>query len=464
MYYNLGFKLKRKLFWIILFASIFLALMATQKSYALVKAPGGEANDIQEVNVALGSCHEVKGNTITLKDDVLLCHRFFMNDIPQQVIIDADGHTISAIGEAKGEEGTCYNIFNIHNCKLKLTGNGIYRPDNLVIAGYSPCDIVIDNGDFDYVNNAKIRLYGWLLKSKERVSVTINGGDFGDGVAVNNGLYDPAEWEDDGTYIKSDPPVDITINGGVMDKVAIESGCYYDKLYDAHYSGAGRVKIPEDSKARINELICIGSEGLISGGEIGILKLKGGAKVTMKGGSINGHVSMGDINQRWKYDSFTFKMLGGEIRTDDDYAISITSDLKRVACIIAGGSITTTRKGAKGILLSDMARVELTGGSITSENGDGSAGIYIDGHTKNWNGKFKKKHRPEAHFKASKKSTFKINGYKYGCYVKKDRGKTLVMPHTMLKIPGARKKKYYSGQKIPMRIKGNILMKYSKRK
>ena len=442
---------------VLLLLVVFFEIIGCSTVLALTKAPGGDVSTVQQANIALGGCHTVTGNTILLNDDIEFNENgLFINNAKENITIDANSHKLHI--------KTGKTLIGIHNANVTLTGNGEYTTEHQYgncVKAYPPCNITIQNGSFDIgaEKKTKIVLWGWSPSSSQRAYVRINGGDFSGGIAVNNGFREDIPYYDDGTFDESNPPLSLTVSGGKMDSIWLDAA-YNSDGYDSKKLGMNKLIITQNCSSLINLLKCYNTKAKISGGKIGRLIAGSDSVIRMDGGIINGQAVIGS-----KSDSASLIMSGGQIVSDDNYAVQIESPtVKSPVSCIKNGIIKTTKEGAKGIILSDRAMLKISGGTICSENDNGSAGVYVKGgKTNHYGGTYKKKHISRLYFRAIKNHVASIIGYKYGCYKAKSLGRTDIRPHTLLTSKNT-KRKYYGGQQLPRLWKGDIFIKYTRRK
>lgn len=406
---------------------MFLTLMiCTGSSFADTAAAGGTVGTAEELNAALGGNHIVTGNTVALQDDVT---------IPQDVSVSIENASSELTIDANGRSVKIGKGISVSGSSLTISGNGSFDADvsgssDHIFGVQNGSTLIIENGTFKTAGSPVI--YLGYHDSKLKETVIVNDGDLGD-YSINAADY--------GTLA-------LTVNGGKVGKVRTGFENTAGKHVVTVKGGIVEGIEPFNTKVVVTGGE-IGAGGVVTGDLGGSFDLqvksgkitgpvKGGGKLTMTGGSIsNTGCSIGAL-----------VMKDGTISSSGSYGVVVYSG--KTSCSMSGGTIKTTKKGAKGIVLKYKKQLTLTGGTIKGNSG---TGIYVQGGSK--------KQIASLVFKGAKGKKAVIRGYSKAVAGKKGYSKISLKTHTMVKAPSTRKKAYYKGQKMPRVFKGNLTSKYT---
>ena len=432
-------------------------MLTKEIANGMTYAPGGNIDNVQELNVALGGENKIEGdNTVVLKDDVVLENPINISNAKASLTIDMAGHKMTCATENNQKW-----LIEVASSKLKITGKGIFEGCWRAIMLAEAGNVTIDSGTFK-IDAVCVSAVNHNVHSH----ITINGGQLGghsiygfgpgttnitiNGGSVNEINLPTAEYGDHHGMASHK----ICVNGGTVGAISDGDGDMIYPTGDLYLRGGKIVGNVAVYKANI------------TGGEISgdlycyeKLKMTGGEisgdlccyeKLKMTGGKIFGEV----------FTHGPFEMTGGKIISNQRYALHIEDKTKGV---ITGGIIKTTRKGAKGIIIKGglyTTKLTVSGGQIVSENNNGSAGIYV------YCPKVEKasyQGSAVVEYHAKKGKTAHVKGYKYGMYRKTlNNTKAKLSKYTRLKAPEKRKASYYAGQKLPRIIRGDITVKRTK--
>lgn len=422
------YKMKTMIMTSIFIGIMFLTLMiCTGPSFAETAAAGGTAGTAEELNAALGGNHMVDGDTVVLQDDVM---------IPQDVSVSVENTSSAVTLDANGKSVTVSGELVLTGAELIITGSGSFIAAAESGAGHvmsvqKGSRLTVENGTFT-ASGAPVIYIGALSDgSNTPERVTVNGGDLGDysinavdygtlALTVNGGNVGEVR-----TGFNNTAKHVIAVNGGVVDKIEP----YNSKIIvNGGQIGAGGV-VTGDLGGSFDLQV---KSGRING------PVKGGGKLTMTGGAI--------VNKGCSVGAFIMK--GGTISSSGSYGVVAYSG--KTACVMSGGIIKTTKKGAKGIVLKYKKKLTVTGGVIKGNSG---MGIYVKGGSR--------KQIATLIFKGVKGRKAVIKGYASAVAGKKGYSKISLKTHTVVRAPKMRKSAYYRGQKLPRIFKGNLTSKYT---
>lgn len=424
----------------LLSALLILTMMpAAAWAEASESAPGGKAASAGELNQALGGQHEVTGNKVTLRENVIL-GRDILVKAAAPLTLDLNGKTITWDEDAfftnrtstdeTREEPISSGIFV--ESDMTFTGNGtirIERAQTSVIMPYA-CDVTFQGGTYEAKGEdaAAIDLYG--LK-KETVKLRINGGTFLGGV-----------------YSIEGAAANIEVNGGTLSSMNIKSPhIWYSGRIQPTYSGKNRLRV---NGGKIGELYCEAAATAIRNGAVTRGMNVKDCSLFLYGGKISGTGL--DVFGKGK-----FVMKGGTIRAADGEGLDLSGyaskkKKERQQATLSGGTILTEKKNAKGIAADGNVAIKLNGTKIKSVKRNGKTGISLNG----------KHYAVNLTLQGVKKKSTYIKGFKNGIYQIGKKGTVRVGKRTKVYAPKAKKKSYIAGKKLPKKVRGNLSIKYRK--
>ncbi|MCI8645820.1 MAG: hypothetical protein HFE76_03255 [Firmicutes bacterium] len=450
---------------VFLAAGLLLALFFPATSFAEseetpIQALGGTVTSAAELNQALGGIHQTEENTVILQQDVVLESRIDLK-AAASLTLNLNGKTIRF--HKTDEAGYC--AINMES-DLVINGNGTIEADGTEVSAIAPggrCSLTI--------HNAEIQNRGWescgikaVGSAADRIHINLTGVRMqapwdsirGEGAVVNLSVKDtvikggvslqfPETYMDNIEAISGDYNT-VVFNGGTatrlggeMTKAIIKAGTIQSINFSCRshvYMRGGTV-----SKCRLND---IKTTMKMSGGTVYGVDCHHMEELTLTGGVIAG--TGVDL------DGGRLVMKGGTIQASDREALKLCPSLDDRFCTatISGGTIQTSKNGARGISIDGTSTLTLKGGIIKSTAPKStSAGIYASGS------------KAKVALKGTKNSPAYVKGYKYSLY-KKGSAAFSISKNTKVFAPKVRKSGYIRGQKLPKSIKGNLSVTYKK--
>ena len=445
--------IKKEGIWFLFVLFVLFMLILPEPCHAAIAAPGGEVENMKELNAALGGIHKLDGNTIRLKDDIILQKEVIMRDFKSNVTILSNGKTV----QAGKHVDAC---FWVDKTNVRFKGKGTYLttdPYAHCISGSAPCTITIDGGEFDPgANKVKIQLFGGSIPS-DRARVVINDGNFESGIAVYNG--DRYLWEEH-DYEVSKPAVDLTVKKGIISSpIILDKPWKYndDSEFTPEYdNGSNSIKIHNGT---LSEILCNDTISRIYGGTIKRMQCAYESKLYLNGGRI-GRCSVTD-NSNLVMKNITFFPRLAEKVYDDQCLL-----IRDSQAVINGG---TFREDAADnlafrygltypcIRIQGKSKVRITGISM-----DGAVytkvpkshkytGILLQGTSK---------FQPVLTLQAVKGRTIQVNNYKEAIACSSKYCSVKLKKNTILELSGNKNTKYSSSDKLPDILKGDIVVSY----
>lgn len=427
-------KLLQKIPLLVLAVFILVIAMLPQSSFAQsdMAASVVPITSLDQLNQALGGVHTVNGNKISLEDDVLMDTTIEIQ-LPEPLILDLNGKRILYDREDAGHSGI-WGLESAFILKSNATidGNGAIETTKHGVAAIEMvgCTLTVNNGTIKtlggdsptvVVNSfdkdlSTIIINGGTLTSKRDFAIDSRNGAIAD-VQINNG----------------------SINGSIILKQP------YSKDM-AEFSGKNKLEV---NGGTVHKIFCGSTLCNIKSGTVSQGLWSDYSDITMSGGTVSGSGVLVE------YGNFT--MTKGKIYSTDKQGLKLdasSSDKQtKYKSHISGGTITTSKKDARGITFmgnhEGNAELKLSGGTIrsTSKNSSG-AGIYALGKN------------ITVLLQGTPGGTGYIKDYKYGL-CKKRLAQVSLGKNTRVYAPKSKKAGYTKGQKIPQNIIGNVTIKYT---
>lgn len=391
--------------------------------------PGRIVNCAEDLNRELGGEHMVSGNEVTLQRDVALAHTVRIQSA-EPLTLNLNHKTISYEKSRPQDWNIPTGVFALSS-HLTVDGDGTVQTtkDNVSAIVMLDGSLTVDNAVIKTSGNeapvisvesldsslSTIQINDGRLQSKDRAVLSWHRSSVN--MEVNGGTIDGTVWLDS----PHDNKNILQINGGTVKHLYLEST-------SCTMNGG---KILQGLEAQRSE---IGFNGGTVSGKGADLE---DAKLTMKGGTIS---------------------------SSDAQALKLTSYLydekKSDTAIIIGGTISTSKTGAKGIEVIGKEKkqytgIRISGGTIksTAKKKTGS-GIYAIGKN------------AKVTLQGTKGKSAYIRNYKFGMYhegIYDDPPPTMAIGnYTKVYAPETKKGAYVKGSKLPKRVWGNVSIKYSK--
>ena len=426
-----------------------MAISHPVKVHAAERTADVEANNIQQMNKALGGNHKIKGNRLILQSDVTLdtkCEVAIQSTKPFDMTLDMNGKTI------RNKKGVFFEAMPLNAAKwtFTITGSGKMVSDEAIFS-----DIYSVEGEISLVlaGNVDYHLHSCASLFEVGGLITMKKGT----------LHKPPKDKN----IVVDYTVDIY--NFVMKGGKIEGTLGFSEEMEMVGGTVGAIEgngdgIPEMTmrggtvEGRVVEcrlLMYGGKIGSFATGLEGYLALYGGTVekgvtlgdecgMTMTGGTIKGK------GVDLKGELCEMKMTGGKIIADDSIAVKCLYGAK---LRFGGGTIAVTKKNAVGIYGDATARVVLLNGTIKQKHNTGKYAIQLT--KKN---PFDMK-GANLYMKGEKGQRVHTTGFKYALK-RNAASKVSMSKNTKISCPKNSKKSYTSSSKLPTSIKGNMLVKF----
>ena len=436
-------------------------------AFALTEAPGGSVTTIDELNTALGGTHEVRGNKITLQDDVFLKDTITLDRISEGTTIDTNGKSIVS-GKSVSD------IFLAWGSDLTLTGGGSYHtlnkrghcvrgvqlPSTKSDSEPHPCTITIENGEFD-LDADKNKIVIESYDPDKSAKAIINGGNFSGGTAVTNSAF--CDGDQSGAFTCG--PVDVDINKGESLSVFLYAPTKITgDMEETSEYGYNTITINASNsklQPRITDIMCYRTKINMKGGTIAHIRASNSSTITIDGGSVYGKgidvlngskllITGGDFSH-YSSDSTDREFILLKNSIVGKKASSWMSSILDVKIYEEGGNDTLkTYYGERRIdLIRIVGKSKLKMRNVQCVSTDSNkivrSAFYLDGS---------KTAKPILIIQGKKGKQLSTKKFTNAIIRTNKYSGVKLAKHTLLK---AGRKKYTPKQKLPKNIKGNII-------